>query len=199
MKTKKIIILTLSILLFIIPFLLLFYTNFKNQKISDNISDWGAFGDYIGGVINTLISFLTLITTIFIAFYISKIDDNRNNKIIFEENRRFIRQLRENEYNNISQEIDKIWIILVKQDKSSRINELYFLDNNFYSFIKYKKHLFPILNKNEFKKLSDIFSEIHKYVSNNDVIDVSKIPHIKDLSKEIDNFHCKIQQFIIDN
>ena len=82
MKTYKLIIITLLIILLCSPFLFIFYNNFQNQKISDSISDWGSFGDFIGGTLSTFISILTLIVTIVIAFQISKIEDNRNNKII---------------------------------------------------------------------------------------------------------------------
>ena len=199
MKTYKLIIITLLIILLCSPFLFIFYNNFQNQKISDSISDWGSFGDFIGGTLSTFISILTLIVTIVIAFQISKIEDNRNNKIIKEENRRFVRQLREQEYHNISQEIDKIWVILTLQDKNHMLNELYILDNNFYSFITHKKHLFQILNNEDFKKLSNIFTEIHKFASENEITEVNYIPHINNLSKIIEDFHIKIQTFIIEN
>ncbi|MFS4446728.1 hypothetical protein [Maribacter sp. 2307UL18-2] len=34
---------------------------FKDQEVSNNIADWGSFGDFIGGVLNPLIAFFSLI------------------------------------------------------------------------------------------------------------------------------------------
>ena len=38
-----------------------FAWNFRNHELSDNIADWGAFGDYYGGIMNPMIAFLSLI------------------------------------------------------------------------------------------------------------------------------------------
>lgn len=55
---------------------------FSATEISSSPSDWGSFGDYIGGLINPIISLATLIVTIFIALFLSKLDDRRSSLAI---------------------------------------------------------------------------------------------------------------------
>lgn len=33
--------------------------NFRGSSISDNVSNWGAFGDYVGGVVNPILAFFS--------------------------------------------------------------------------------------------------------------------------------------------
>lgn len=61
MKTRHIIIVLISCA--IILFVLLFVFQFHDNAFSDNISDWGSFGDYIGGIILSLISILLIYKT----------------------------------------------------------------------------------------------------------------------------------------
>lgn len=57
---------------------ILFYVeNFQDFNLSKNPADWGVLGDYFGGILNPIISLLTLIVTIIIAINISSIE-NRN-------------------------------------------------------------------------------------------------------------------------
>ena len=43
----------------------------------------------------------------------------------------------------------------------------------------------------------EYFDDIHKYFSDNEKINLNKIPHIQNISKEIDLFHEVIQKFLI--
>ncbi len=51
--------------------------NFLCRPISGDSGDWGTFGDFVGGLLNPLISLLTLIVTVIIALYLAK---NENEK-----------------------------------------------------------------------------------------------------------------------
>ncbi|WP_312899994.1 hypothetical protein [Chryseobacterium taichungense] len=53
--------------------------DFHQLNRSTTPSDWGTFGDFIGGITNPIISFLTLIVTIIIAVNLNKIE-NRNHE-----------------------------------------------------------------------------------------------------------------------
>lgn len=44
--------------------------NFWGHPLSQSPSDWGVFGDYVGGVLNPIIGLLTLIATVFLAFIV---------------------------------------------------------------------------------------------------------------------------------
>ncbi|RZK45994.1 MAG: hypothetical protein EOO97_00015 [Pedobacter sp.] len=70
-----------SLILTLAP-ILSYIINFHKTGISKSVADWGVFGDFLGGTVNTIISFLTLLVTIFIALELSRLDDQRNNKVI---------------------------------------------------------------------------------------------------------------------
>lgn len=58
-----------------------FYINdFHDLPRSSNPSDWGTFGDFFGGILNPIISLLTLIVTILIAFYLNKIEKRNHDE-----------------------------------------------------------------------------------------------------------------------
>jgi len=42
-----------------------YYNNFKNNKVSLSPSDWGAFGDYLGGTLNPLFGLITVILLLY--------------------------------------------------------------------------------------------------------------------------------------
>ncbi len=56
--------------------------DFHQFPRSTNPSDWGTFGDFFGGILNPIISFLTLIVTIFIAVYINKIERRNHEETV---------------------------------------------------------------------------------------------------------------------
>lgn len=55
---------------------LFFWFNFKDQIISDDIADWGSYGDYFGGVLNPMISFFSLFFLAIITWLIAKRDED---------------------------------------------------------------------------------------------------------------------------
>lgn len=76
-----VIIITLILLFSILPTIFYIFF-FHNIPISENPSDWGVFGDYIGGLSNPIIAFFNLIATIFIAIYLVKIENRRHDDSI---------------------------------------------------------------------------------------------------------------------
>lgn len=60
--------------------------NFKNNSISTTSSDWGSFGDYLGGVLNPLISLIAL--SFLIKTYLSQKHELHQSKIAVEEQRK---------------------------------------------------------------------------------------------------------------
>jgi hypothetical protein len=65
-------------------FPLIFSINFYSHNISKDITDWGAFGDYISGTLNTIISLLSLIVLSYISYLISEQSnlENKNTNIL---------------------------------------------------------------------------------------------------------------------
>ena len=73
-----ILILVLSILIIIPVFL--FVLKFNSNPISDNVEDWVFFGDYLGGTVNTAISFSSLIFLAYLTYLLSKQSNSENKK-----------------------------------------------------------------------------------------------------------------------
>ncbi|SEL62355.1 hypothetical protein SAMN04488505_102702 [Chitinophaga rupis] len=56
--------------------------DFHDLPRSSDPADWGTFGDYFGGILNPVISLLTLIITIIIAVNISKIEQRNHDETV---------------------------------------------------------------------------------------------------------------------
>lgn len=66
----------------------LFYVyNFKSYNLSKSTEDWGTFGDFFGGVTNTIISLLSLIILTYISWIVSKFSSEENKKLYLLERR----------------------------------------------------------------------------------------------------------------
>lgn len=81
MKRKFII---LSIIISVSIFLIIgaYVLNFLRYDISNEPSDWGAFSDYIGGLVNPIISIASLVVLGYLTFIISK-QGNEENRMLF--------------------------------------------------------------------------------------------------------------------
>ncbi len=85
MKWYKVILWTIGIVLALIAIstpIYIYWKDFHSLNRSGNPNDWGTFGDFIGGILNPIISFLTLIVSIIIALELKKIEErNRDREI----------------------------------------------------------------------------------------------------------------------
>jgi len=77
-KKELNILLIVTLLLGFICFLAIYpYShNFHKYDFSDKPNDWGSYGDYIGGVLNSIFAFVNIIILIFLTLYIRAKDDN---------------------------------------------------------------------------------------------------------------------------
>lgn len=81
--TKWIVGLGSLIALVIIAIPIYYYCDdFRELPRSSIPSEWGAFGDFIGGILNPFISLLTLIVTISVAFYVAKIEKRNHEETV---------------------------------------------------------------------------------------------------------------------
>jgi uncharacterized membrane protein len=80
MKRLYIILIVLLIVIAAALAVILTYLDKFPGSLSNEHSHWGTFGDYIGGLLNPLISFLTLITTVIIAFEIHNLSEQEGTK-----------------------------------------------------------------------------------------------------------------------
>ncbi|HLF33361.1 MAG TPA: hypothetical protein VI583_03930 [Cyclobacteriaceae bacterium] len=79
---RKLTVLLIIAILILIPSVL-FIINFKNQIISDDITDWSAFGTYFAGTVGTLITILAILI-VYVTFLNQKEQqfENRYNQLL---------------------------------------------------------------------------------------------------------------------
>lgn len=114
-KTKRLFkkIIIVFIIILVIP-ITTFIINFKKHSVSNLISDWGAFGDYFGGILNTIISFLSLIILGLLTYYISKQSNDENKKVNL-----LMRKL--DSYDELTKHLPEVNQFLPNLDKSCRL------------------------------------------------------------------------------
>ncbi|MFD2891389.1 hypothetical protein ACFS5J_05105 [Flavobacterium chuncheonense] len=61
--------------------LFLFIYYFRDQSISNNIADWGTFGDFFGGMLNILISLISLIVLGYLTYLVGKQSIEENERM----------------------------------------------------------------------------------------------------------------------
>lgn len=66
-----------TIVICLIP-IVVYILRFGQFALSENTADWGTFGDYIGGILNPITSFLTLLVTIYIAISINDYEKRKD-------------------------------------------------------------------------------------------------------------------------
>jgi len=82
-QTKRIIWIGILIVILAIATPIYFYVkDFHALPRSTNPADWGTFGDYLAGILNPIISLLTLIVTIVIAINISRIERRNHEETV---------------------------------------------------------------------------------------------------------------------
>ena len=77
MKRKQLIFISIIsslTILFVIGF---YIFTFYKSAISNNPSDWGGFGDFLGGVLNPIIGIVNIIILIYVAIIVSKNEERR--------------------------------------------------------------------------------------------------------------------------
>lgn len=114
------------------------YISFRDRPISNNLSDWSDFASYIGGTTGIVTNLMSLLVTVYIAYFLTDLENKRNENNRISENKKFTRQLKENEYSKISEILEKVLITLTYTEKLKASNELFFIRMQFVSFFKTK-------------------------------------------------------------
>jgi len=78
----KIIWFIIGIVFIVLSIILGFYIiNFHERPLSENPEEWGQFGDYLGGTLNTTTSILNLFLLAYLTIKIAKIEESRTNNM----------------------------------------------------------------------------------------------------------------------
>lgn len=189
------IILTMLIMMFPISF---FLYNFYDSEISDDIGNWGAFGDYFGGLLNCTFSLLSVIVTIYIALKLSNIEKNRNRDNLKFEKEKLLREFRESEYKRINFELQKVWSCVTDSNREDAIRTLASINWQYRYFMTSNYHLFPFLADNEVTNLHKTLQEIINLFWKEKTVE-EKDEIIGKFTKDFDVLNMKMQTFLLKN
>lgn len=202
-----------SFVLILIP-IIVFLLFFGKKDVSQDLSVWASFGDYIGGTVNTVLSLISLI----ILGYLTKILNNQSN----EENKKInVLLKRYDSYDKLSSYLTDIETVHIKlridldkvySTKDNTLKELYFNKmeervNIYFDLLALLKtfpyrfgHLFKYdFNSNNYYDLvsnAEAVKELFKKVIRETDDDDSKIDRdefINDYEKLYQNFHSFLE------
>jgi hypothetical protein len=129
----------------------LYFSQFSGSYSKEQ-ADWGAFGDYVGGVLNPIIGFLNLGVLIYISVLVNKSDREIRQRDRDSERQNALYSLRNEaikEVQNILKEIEKFHSSSEPGDSGLIVISYMKLD----SFFIYNKHLFPFLENEQSQPL----------------------------------------------
>ena len=86
-KEKRLLIYSALLLgILILTPIIIYSWNFAGQELSSNPSNWGTFGDYIGGIINPIIALGSLVILSYLTYLVSQQSNEKNkNLLVFEK------------------------------------------------------------------------------------------------------------------
>jgi hypothetical protein len=169
MIRKNLIFVGICLLIFTMIPAFIYMINFKGLYISDLSSDWGTFGDFIGGITNPIIGIVNVLVLVYLTLKISEIDNN--NKIKEQENQ-------------INDKLDEIRLIGFKELNSLFLKTMRILASidqieeadcvglkfEFHSIIHPYIDLFKTFNdESRINELGNRFLKISQFNGNNDM------------------------------
>lgn len=170
-----------------------FVFTFWDSMISKDITNWGAFGDYFG----SFFSFISVFVTIYIAYKLSNIEENRNIEFLKFEREKLKREFREVEYKRINLELQKVWGCLTEENIVSSKEIIFNCIIQFRYFVSSNQHLFPFLKDKEIYDLNCSLAEVQKLILDRDESIKAKV--INDFKNNFDVFNKKVQTFLLEN
>lgn len=161
--------------------LLTYILNFSAYKISDDVTHWAAFGDFVGGTLNPLLTFLGLIA-ILITFKGQILELNQSHKELAQANRHKKEELDINLKQFKKTDIIE-FIKLVDTDVRGNLEEEVYLPNS--SDIKLNNAILKCYREYKQSEDKDFFDDLTVHVSKLELIH-QKINVIFENAAEVD-------------
>src|SRR5689334_17213196 len=80
-KTRSLLIaLSIVMVLLILAVLAPYMIHFRNSCLSNKPSDWGTFGDYMGGILNPIFALINILVLLYLTFRIAQLESDRSQK-----------------------------------------------------------------------------------------------------------------------
>lgn len=162
---KYVIVVCLVLLLFVI---LAFFFGFWKSNISNNIEQWGQFGDYLGGTLNPILGVINICIFIYLTLVVQDIS-NKNHEQALEMNKKVaLMSMKREELNHFKIEMDKViddWESDLKNIEKAK-QMLYK-----YNVLEYRmSYLFPNMESSKIneKFRSDLVESLNKLKKDKD-------------------------------
>lgn len=174
------------------------YISFKDQSISQKLSDWSDFASYISGTTGIITSLMSLLITVYIAYFLTDLENKRNETNRSSDNTRFIRQLKEDQYSKISELLDSVLIVMTYKEKEKATDQIFYVRMQFVNFFKNKRHLFPDLNPSDFSDIDTcLIKLLEKSKLVTEVDDKTVLPLVEQYQNAVAKFHIELQNSIL--
>ena len=126
----------------VITCIIIFVVQFQSSKISNDSAKWGAFGDYIGGISQSIFSLANLIIFVKLTNIISNYQQNQSEKELAFQKSLLMTQLRSEAIKDIRLVLYKFFDVVLNNDR--KINDYAVLVGHINSFMLHNTHLFEM-------------------------------------------------------
>jgi hypothetical protein len=96
-----------GIILYITP-MIVYLTVFRSGSLSTDPQAWGAFGGFLDGMLNPLLSMANLAVLIYLTFLAARFEDKNNQKNLDAQKKLQLSELRFKAYSELSQVLDAV-------------------------------------------------------------------------------------------
>jgi len=166
----------------------IFYFSIFSSGLSSNQETWGQFGDFIGGILNPFLSFVSMIILAYLTHLVSQNDQKTSEKALKVQRKLVISQLRQQAF---SEYISNVDAVIQNGANHKSINaSIVGVTNRIKSFNENNQHLFPFLGKQIFTSLLETMNEVSSIVqkiSENEVAGISSNANYSLLSSKIES------------
>lgn len=128
---------------------LIYMCNFVGKGMSSNPSDWGVYGDFIGGSINPVLTIVNITALVYLTYTVSHIEENRAQESINVQKIITLNQMRHDMVVEFSKGLDTIF----SSDRNvDALKALHKLRMETYLFWKNSEYYFSDLYNEDFNK-----------------------------------------------
>ncbi len=132
---------------------------FGDGSFSNDKTEWGAFGDYFGGIINPLIGMANLFFLIKLTFTIDGLEDNRRINDLNNQKYLTLYTIRHDSLKMISSNLEKVQLEIIERAKDSGL-KLLLIRNEISSFVHANDYIFPSLKEEIHESLNASIEEL---------------------------------------
>lgn len=166
-----------------------FLSKFHSAGLSGEPANWGTFGDYFGGITQSIFAFANLIIFVKLTILLAAYQKTQSSNELDLQKRIVLTQLKSDVVKNISDKLNSFFEII--KDSSQKRLDLINLAGQVDSFSKHNSHLFAGLTNN-----SDIAKSLIEIANCYKINYGSEEEKIQDLKIKVTQFYSERDKFI---